>query len=48
MGRHVEKEECILKKKKKDWVLLDKYCRTWGTLSNYLDKHGVCLESILN
>jgi hypothetical protein len=38
MGRRVEKEECIVNKEM-DWILLDKYCRTWSTLSNYLDKH---------
>ena len=34
----MEKEECILNKEM-DWILLEKYCRTWSTLSNYLDTH---------
>lgn len=38
MGRRVEKEECILDKQM-DWMLLDKYCRTWSSLSNYMEAH---------
>lgn len=38
MGRRVEKEGCILNKQM-DWTLMDRYCRTWSSLSHYLDAH---------
>lgn len=36
-GRKVENDEFILNKAF-TWELLEKYCRTWSSLSNYLEK----------
>lgn len=36
-GRKVENDKVILNKSL-TWELLEKYCRTWSSLSNYLEK----------
>ncbi|KIM24908.1 hypothetical protein M408DRAFT_331571 [Serendipita vermifera MAFF 305830] len=38
LGRNVEANECVLDRPM-NWTLLDKYCRTWISLSNYRDAH---------
>jgi trans-aconitate 3-methyltransferase len=37
-GRKVENDEVILNNSL-TWELLEKYCRTWSSLSNYLEKY---------
>ena len=37
-GRRVESAECVLNKRM-DWGLLERYFRTWSSLTNYLVAH---------